>query len=558
MGFILYSENLKKFSENFKENVNSTNDCYEKLNKHMPLLAEDLKIGRFDIRIDAPVSIYDAEGYLMDYPIYRDENGYGAPPMQFPYETYEHGHILIRVFPKKDYVWNELEKEELDILARNVFFMCGRARLIDLMKKIVITDNATGMPNLQGFMDFARQIKDNNQFSFYHAVYVNIKNLRFINRTISTRRSDEALREYARYIERYIGEDEIFARTAGDNFIGFIRDENVATFLEVISSVRIHANTDCRYIELNSRVGAYDIQVGDTIGDVMAYVEAALNMAREQGEDLIFFEHSMMERMLKDKEISALFPLAISKKQFEVYYQPKVNILDHSLCGCEALVRWIRNGKMISPMEFVPILEQEGTICTLDFYVFDRVCETIRAWVDKGIEPVRVSVNFSRSHLKNPDLVDKIFSIIERYNVDTRYIEIELTEMSGYDNYGNLAAFIKTMRERGVHISIDDFGTGYSSLNLLTDLDVDTVKLDKSYSIRLDNEDEKTKILIHNIVNMVHELGFKVIVEGVETEEQAEFLRGIGCSTVQGFLYDRPLPLEDFEKRLIGQILYDA
>ena len=128
--------------------------------------------------------------------------------------------------------------------------------------------------------------------------------------------------------------------------------------------------------------------------------------------------------------------------------------------------------------------------------------------------------------------------------------------MSGYDNYEILSNFIKTMKSRGVHTSIDDFGTGYSSLNLLTDLDVDVVKLDKSYSIRLNNDEEKTKILIHNIVNMVHELGFKVIAEGVETAEQADFLRGIGCSTVQGYLFDQPLTLEEFERRLLGEINY--
>ena len=265
----------------------------------------------------------------------------------------------------------------------------------------------------------------------------------------------------------------------------------------------------------------------------------------------------MMERMLKDKEISAIFPMAIKKEQFEVYYQPKVNILDQTICGCEALVRWNRNGRLISPMEFIPVLEKEGTICALDFYVLERVCIAIKSWIQRGIKPVRVSTNFSKIHLKNPMLADKIFEVIEKYDIDPQYIEIELTEMSGYDNYDNLAMFIKNMRERGVHTSIDDFGTGYSSLNLLTDLDVDTVKLDKSYSIRLDNNEAKTKILIRNIVNMVHDLGFKVIAEGVETPEQADFLREIGCSTVQGYLYDKPLPLAEFEERLKKDFTYN-
>lgn len=556
MDYILYSDNLKNFSDVLKEDVNSANDCFEKIGEGMPFIAEDLKIGRFDIRIEAPASIYDSEGYLIDYPIYRSPDDYSAPPLQFPFDTYEHGHILIRVFPKKNHTWTQQESEAIAVLSRNVFFVCGRARLIDLMKKVVVTDNVTGIPNLPGFLQFAETLWKKDELSQYYGLCVNIKNFKFINRTISAQRSNTVLRDYARYIERYINEDEIFARTAGDNFLALIRKENISKFLDVISNVHVHADTDCRHIQINSRAGIYDIQIGDTIGDVMGYIDAALNVARGQSDNQVFFEHSMMEQMLRRKEISALFPVALKKEQFEVYYQPKINILNNTLCGCEALVRWIKRGNIVPPMDFIPFLEQEGTICSLDFYVFERVCATIKSWMERGIQPVCVSVNFSKIHLKNPDLADKIFSIIEKYKINPKYLEIELTEMSGYDNYEILSDFIKTMKSRGVHTSIDDFGTGYSSLNLLTDLDVDVVKLDKSYSIRLNNDDEKTKILIHNIVNMVHELGFKVIAEGVETAEQADFLREIGCSTVQGYLFDQPLTLEEFERRLLGEINY--
>lgn len=556
MDYILYSDNLKSFSDVLKADVNSANDCFEKIGEGMPFIADDLKIGRFDIRIEAPASIYDSEGYLIDYPIYRSPDDYSAPPLQFPFDTYEHGHILIRVFPKKNHTWTQQESEAIAVLSRNVFFVCGRARLIDLMKKVVVTDNVTGIPNLPGFLQFAETLWKKDELCQYYGLCVNIKNFKFINRTISAQRSNTVLRDYARYIERYINEDEIFARTAGDNFLALIRKENISKFLDVISDVHVHADTDCRHIQINSRSGIYDIQTGDTIGDVMGYIDAALNVARGQSDNQVFFEHSMMEQMLRRKEISALFPVALKKEQFEVYYQPKINILNNTLCGCEALVRWIKRGNIVPPMDFIPFLEQEGTICSLDFYVFERVCATIKSWMERGIQPVCVSVNFSKIHLKNPDLADKIFFIIEKYKINPKYLEIELTEMSGYDNYEILSDFIKTMKSRGVHTSIDDFGTGYSSLNLLTDLDVDVVKLDKSYSIRLNNDDEKTKILIHNIVNMVHELGFKVIAEGVETAEQADFLREIGCSTVQGYLFDQPLTLEEFERRLLGEINY--
>ncbi len=557
MNSILYSEKLRNFSSTFKENVDSTLECFEKINDNIHLFSEDLHIGRFDIRIDAPASLYDSEGYLIDYPIYCGQDGYGAPPLQFPYETYEHGHILIRIFPETGYIWKEQEKEELDTLARNVFFICGRARLIELLKKIRITDTMTGIANLQGFDEFIEEIKRKGQLHFYHAVCVNIKNFSFINRAIATKRSNETLREYARYVQQHLHEGEIFARTAGDNFLGLIHNENIDDFLELISRINIHADTDAKFIQLGSRTGVYGIQIGDTIGDIKGYVEAALNMARQQNTDVLFFEHSIMERMLKDKEISAIFPMAIKKEQFEVHYQPKVNITDKTICGCEALVRWNRGGKRVPPMEFIPVLEREGTICILDFYVLEKVCQAIKSWKERGIRPVRVSSNFSKVHLKNPLLADKIFSIIDKYEVEPEYIEIELTETSGYENYDNLIKFIKDMRDRGVHTSIDDFGTGYSSLNLLTDLDVDTVKLDKSYSIRFDNHEEKTKILIRNIVNMVHDLGYKVIAEGVETAEQAEYLRSIGCTTVQGFLYDKPLELEEFEERLQREFKYE-
>ena len=215
MNSILYSENLRKFSNVFKQNVDSALECFEKINENIHLIAEDLHMGRFDIRIDAPASLYDSEGYLIDYPIYCGKDGYGAPPMQFPYETYEHGHILIRVFPQKNYQWNEQEKEELDTLARNVFFICGRARLIELLKKIRVTDNMTGIANLQGFHEFVDEVKKRDEMPLYHAICVNIKNFNYINRTIATKRSNEILREYARYVVRHLREDEIFARTAG-------------------------------------------------------------------------------------------------------------------------------------------------------------------------------------------------------------------------------------------------------------------------------------------------------------------------------------------------------
>lgn len=556
MEHILFSDNYKKFYEVFLDDITSATDCFEKMSRGIEFIADDLRLGRLDIRVDAVASIYDAEGCRVDYPVYCKMGDCAPTPLQFPYETTEHGHILIRMFPRKDYEWKEKEKEDIEILSRAIFFICGRARLIDLIKKAVIVDNVTGIPNLPGLYDFVRILEENGTFAGYHGICVNLKNFKFIHETLSNRRSDDILRDYARALDRFILHDEVVARIGGDSFLALIHDNRVEDFLKYISDIFVHTGADTEYIKMGARAGIYNIQPGDNIRDVMGHVDVAVSEARGLGDDYVFFDYSMTKKQHQSKEISALFPEAIAKREFEVYYQPKVNILNNTLCGCEALVRWIKKGKVVPPMDFIPVLEAEGTICTLDFYVFDQVCKTICSWIDRGIKPVRVSVNFSRIHLRNPRLAQEIMTIIDRYKIDPAYLEIELTEMSGYDNQDNLSRFINTMKDQGIHTSIDDFGTGYSSLNLLTDLNVDYVKLDKSFSKRLDSEEEKTKILLSSIVNMVHKLGFKVVAEGVETKTQVDFLKNIGCSTVQGYLYDKPLTLAEFEQRLTGEYQY--
>lgn len=251
-----------------------------------------------------------------------------------------------------------------------------------------------------------------------------------------------------------------------------------------------------------------------------------------------------------------MFPKALEQEEFLVYYQPKVSLPENRLCGCEALVRWLREGKIVPPMEFLPVLEREGSICALDFYVFEKVCCDIRKWLDTGIEPVRISVNFSKVHLHNLQLAEDIIAVMEKYSVDSKYIEIELTETLSYENYQTLIKFVDAMKKKGIHTSIDDFGTGYSSLNLLKDLNVDIIKLDKSFLQNIEKRNKQDEIVIKNIVNMVKELDMEVIAEGVETFDQADFLRNINCCMAQGFLYDRPLPQKEFQKRLTGERTY--
>ena len=251
-----------------------------------------------------------------------------------------------------------------------------------------------------------------------------------------------------------------------------------------------------------------------------------------------------------------MFMDSLAKNEFKVYYQPKVDLLTKELCGCEALSRWYAQ-RLITPAEFIPILESDGTIKNLDFYVLETVCKNLRDWLDKGIEPVLISTNFSKLHLADENFENHILSLLDKYSIPPKYLELELTELSDYQYFDRLVRFVNTMKEAGLKISIDDFGTGYSSMSLIRNLNPDVIKLDKSLidnvAIKDDKKAKTDQIISRSIIEMAHELGITVIAEGVETKAQAEFLKASGCLMAQGFLFDRALEHDEFEKRLISR-----
>ena len=220
------------------------------------------------------------------------------------------------------------------------------------------------------------------------------------------------------------------------------------------------------------------------------------------------------------------------------------------MCGAEALVRWHQGDTLIPPYKFIPLLEEEGSITELDFYIFDNMCQDIKEWLDSGITPVRVSSNFSKLHLLNADFADRVLNVVNKYQISHEYIEVELTESSGYENFEALTSFVNKMKENGICVSIDDFGTGYSSLSLLKELNVNVIKLDKTFIDEIGNGDDVNEKLVKNVIHMIKDLGRDIICEGVETKDQAEFLISQGCFMAQGYLYDKPLPGAEFEQRL--------
>ena len=239
---------------------------------------------------------------------------------------------------------------------------------------------------------------------------------------------------------------------------------------------------------------------------------------------------------------------ALANDQFVVHLQPKYSLQTNTPVGAEALVRWIHPQRgMVSPGEFIPVFEKNGFITKLDYCVWEKTCKLLRRWIDEGKPLLPISVNVSRVNLYNPMLVDNICELVEKYNIPPRLLNLELTESAYTDNPDVMRLAMEKFQQKGFVIMMDDFGTGYSSLNILKDIAVDVLKIDMRFLAK-SHIAGRGESIIASIVRMSKWLKIPTVAEGVETAEQVEFLRSIGCEYVQGFYFSKPLPVEDCEK----------
>lgn len=560
MGYLLCSEKFKTFFDMLQQNVYSAEEMLALVKAHIRPIAEELSVGKFEISLVAPATVYDPNGKVGTLVLYESAGGHGTDKVHCHLETGERGLADATAYALPGYEWDDDEKSDLRFLISRIFILTGRARLMGLMERASVTDSLTGAFNTNGLMQFGWKLSATRQLKEYASIFINLKNFKYINQKAGARRGDAILRAYTQKLMGMLNRDEMIARLGGDNFLVLVKKEHLDAFINVAKNCDVVINMDGRETTstLTAHMGVFRLREGDTMNDAMNGASIAVSIARHsQRQDVVFATAEMLSKAMHDKEISTLFPNAIKNHEFVVFYQPKVDLEQGKLCGCEALVRWVKDGQLIPPMTFIPLLEREGAVCELDFYVLERACQDIRGWMDAGIEPVRISTNFSKVHLHNAHLAEDILRVISRYGVDPKYIEIELTEMSGHESFDELADFVNHIRKSGVHVSIDDFGTGYSSLSLLKDLKVDLIKLDKSFLDKTDENRKSDTIVIRNVISMIHELGMDIIAEGVETSSQASFLRALNCGIVQGYLFDKPLKKEEFETRLAEDFVYE-
>lgn len=449
--------------------------------------------------------------------------------------------------------WSDEEVQQIEAIEKLIYTFCDRSYASTIAKDLSMFDNDLMVYPLTFFLATVKNLIRQGRIGEFGGVYFNIKHFSSINDRFGRDCATNIMKLFIHGILEKILYEECICRVGGDNFVVLFKKDNLNIIKNYLSGMPITFN-DGETVTVTTTAGYYMIpEATESATDVMDRISTAYQLAKSvYKRPFLFYDDEIMQHQTHVKEIEMMFPSAIENEEFKVFYQPKTQLNNYQLAGAEALCRWFRNGKVISPGEFIPVLEGSKAICTLDFYMLDHVCRDIRRWLDEGREAVKVSVNLSRLHLGDEDLLESILRIIDKYKVPHHFIEIELTETTTDVDYKELKKVVYGLREQDISTSVDDFGVGYSSLNLIREMPWNVLKIDKSFlptQEEENNDPSKVKMLRH-IITMSQDLGLECIVEGVETAEQVKLLKDCKCYLAQGFYFDRPLPVKEFEQKL--------
>lgn len=429
------------------------------------------------------------------------------------------------------------------------------------VEQLSMKDYLTGLDRYEVFLEKLeeniKQIGDRR----ITIVYTDIKYFKYINETYGYQVGDALLKDFVAEMVKENNNLLCCARVYSDNFVsaGFLREDlSNEEFRNLIYRVNLEREAKFREKYLNSRLqfctGISIIDKNSRSLDaetVVSNANLARKVAKEMDEDCcILFDNSMMEGIKREVEITSRVPKAITNHELKVYYQPKIETETLRLIGAEALVRWQKpDGTFVYPDQFIPLIERSGQVVDVDYYVYREAFKFVADRMAAGKNVVPISLNVSRVHLNKMHILEYIRELFEEYKIPSGMIEFELTESIYLDNTERALELVKGLHKLGTKVSMDDFGSGYSSLNLLSRLPIDIIKLDKVF-LRENTLQESDKIIISCVVDMAKRLQITSLCEGVETSEQSNYLKEVGCQMQQGFYFSRPIPQAVFEKLL--------
>lgn len=434
-----------------------------------------------------------------------------------------------------------------------LFTIRAQKKMSDVLsesRKHFYEDSVTGFDSWQKFMeDYTDKMA--NTSKGYALLSLDIDKFKEVNDTVGFEGGNDVLKKIANILSRNIGTGDLFARSSADRFYLLVAYRDKNGLIELMNRIISDIDYQITALRIVISIGVY------LITDRTVSVHAAADRAdiarssvKEHKESIYrFFEFSMLENIREEHFIENIMETALERNEFMVYLQPKFSLDGkNEVTGAEALVRWKHNGTLLSPGQFIPLFERNGFVTKLDFYMFREVCRLQKSWQNQGFTPKIISVNMSRAHLRSPEFVQDLVNYCKEYEIDPKYFEIEITESAAFENIDILMAVFTQIKEAGFHVSIDDFGTGYSSLNMLKDLPVDVLKIDRSFLTEDANESENASKIIGSVVSLATVLNISTICEGIETKEQANLLSKLGCNMAQGFFFARPMPIEEYEK----------
>lgn len=365
---------------------------------------------------------------------------------------------------------------------------------------------------------------------------------------------NQLLQNVAQALRHEMKEEGICGRIGSDQFACLVarREEySSETFAFITESIDQLPIT----ITINLSYGIYRVE--DTAIPVSIMCDRALiacsSVKGIYDINFAYYDDKFMQTLRSEQVIIDNMKTALQERQFIVYFQPKYALSAETPAGAEALVRWIHPELgFMPPDSFIPLFEKNGFITDLDIYVWETTCHHIREWIDAGHEPIPISVNVSRADIYNPNLLTILMDMIRKYDLKPELLHLEITETAYTESSEQLINVINQLKAVGFVIEMDDFGSGYSSLNMLSEISIDILKLDRGF-IQNETTNVKSKGILNFVMGLAKWLELPVVAESVETKEQIEALKKLGCDYVQGYYYAKPMPKQEFEKHVWGE-----
>lgn len=415
-----------------------------------------------------------------------------------------------------------------------------RNRLFEL----AYIDPITGLGNYNAYLARTKEKLEIN--SKKTMIILDIDKFKSFNKKYGHMKGNVLLKRVGEEIKQSVRKTDIVCRLANDVFGIFLEGEvDVENITERLNNKISRISIGDIWYNLRISMGVYICDKDER--DIQGIIDKAI-MAHDsiKGKYHVpygVFTEEFEQKMIRESEIENMMEDAIKNKEFEVYYQPQMNTKTEKMEGAEALVRWKKEGNVISPSEFIPIFEKNYFIIKLDEYVYKRVCENMQEMKKQLKEIPKISVNISKESLAEKDFLEKYMNITKQYDISPSNLEIEITERTTVDNNIDMKEILEKIKEKGFSIAIDDFGTGYSSLNMLEMLPIDMIKIDKSFIDRIGEKNE-TINLLEIILLISKKLNLKTVAEGVEKREQVEYLKKENCDFIQGYFYAKPLDFD--------------